>query len=86
MKSLKTRKRYQLCGSDFSRQEVKVFAQTCGDKILLDSLMKGRDLYSEVASKVYNMPYEECCEFRPDGTFNLEGKARRTKSKSIVLG
>ncbi len=83
---IKTRKRFQLCGSDFSAQEVKVFAQTCGDKILLDSLMKGRDLYSEVASKVYNMPYEECCEFRPDGTFNLDGKARRTKSKSIVLG
>lgn len=83
---VKTRKRYQLCGSDFSAQEVKVFAQTCGDKILLDSLMAGKDLYSEVASKVYNMPYEECCEFRPDGTFNLEGKGRRTKSKSIVLG
>ena len=83
---VKTRKRYQLCGADFSAQEVKVFAQTCGDKILLNSLMNGKDLYSEVASKVYNMPYEECCEFRPDGTFNLEGKARRTKSKSIVLG
>ena len=69
-----------------SAQEVKVFAQTCGDEILLNSLMAGKDLYSEVASKVYNMPYEECCEFRPDGTFNLEGKARRTKSKSIVLG
>lgn len=83
---VKTRKRYQLCGSDFSAQEVKVFAQTCGDETMLKSLMAGKDLYSEVASTIYNMPYEECCEFRPDGTFNLEGKQRRTKSKSVILG
>ena len=83
---IKTRKRFQLCGSDFSAQEVKVFAQTCGDETMLKSLMEGKDLYSEVASTVYNMPYSECCEFRPDGTFNLEGKQRRTKAKSIILG
>ena len=83
---IKTRKRFQLCGSDFSAQEVKVFAQTCGDETMLKSLMAGKDLYSEVASTIYNMPYEECCEFRPDGTFNLEGKQRRTKSKSVILG
>ena len=53
---------------------------------MLESLMAGKDLYSEVASSIYNMPYEECCEFRPDGTFNLEGKQRRTKSKSVILG
>jgi len=53
---------------------------------MLKSLMEGKDLYSEVASTVYNMPYSECCEFRPDGTFNLEGKQRRTKAKSIILG
>lgn len=69
-----------------SAQEVKVFAQTCGDEAMLKSLMEGKDLYSEVASSIYQMPYDECREFRPDGTFNLEGKQRRTKSKSVILG
>lgn len=32
------------------------------------------------------MPYEECREFRPDGTVNPEGKERRSFCKSIVLG
>lgn len=48
--------------------------------------MEGKDLYSEVASTIYHKDYSECCEFKPDGTFNLEGKQRRTKAKSIILG
>ena len=48
--------------------------------------MEGKDLYSEIASKAFNKPYEECKEFRPDGTVNKEGKERRTQAKSILLG
>jgi len=43
-------------------------------------------LYSEIASKAFNKPYEECREFRPDGTTNKEGKARRSQAKTILLG
>jgi DNA polymerase I-like protein with 3'-5' exonuclease and polymerase domains len=32
------------------------------------------------------VPYEECKEFRPDGTKNPEGKKRRDSVKSIILG
>ena len=48
--------------------------------------MAGKDLYSEIASKAFNMPYEECREFNPDGTTNKAGKGRRTQAKSILLG
>lgn len=48
--------------------------------------MEGKDLYSEIASKAFNKPYEECKEFRPDGTVNKEGKERRAQAKSILLG
>lgn len=53
---------------------------------MFDTFMQGKDLYSEIASKAFNMPYEECKEFRPDGTVNKAGKERRTQAKSILLG
>lgn len=53
---------------------------------MLETFLAGRDLYSEIASKAFNKPYEECKEFRPDGTTNKEGKERRSQAKSILLG
>lgn len=57
-----------------------------GDSQMYDTFMAGKDLYSEIASKAFNKPYEDCKEFRPDGTTNKEGKERRTQAKSILLG
>ena len=53
---------------------------------MYDTFMQGKDLYSEIASKAFNKPYEECREFNADGSTNKEGKARRTQAKSILLG
>jgi DNA polymerase I-like protein with 3'-5' exonuclease and polymerase domains len=80
---------YVLMSSDFSQQEPKALAAMCrkqGDPQMYNTFMEGKDLYSEIASKAFNKPYEECKEFRPDGTTNKEGKARRTQAKSILLG
>ena len=80
---------YVLMSSDFSQQEPKCLAALCrkqGDSQMYDVFMAGKDLYSEIASKAFNKPYEECREFRPDGTTNKEGKERRTQAKSILLG
>ena len=78
-----------LMSSDFSQQEPKALAALCsknGDSQMLDTFLAGKDLYSEIASKAFNKPYEECREFNADGTTNKEGKERRTQSKSILLG
>jgi DNA polymerase I-like protein with 3'-5' exonuclease and polymerase domains len=80
---------YVLMSSDFSQQEPKCLAALCrkqGDAQMYDTFMEGKDLYSEIASKAFNKPYEDCKEFRPDGTTNKEGKARRNQAKSILLG
>lgn len=53
---------------------------------MYDTFMEGKDLYSSIASKAFNVAYEDCLEFRPDGTTNKEGKERRTRAKSILLG
>ena len=80
---------YVLMSSDFSQQEPKCLAALCkkqGDSQMYDTFMEGKDLYSEIASKAFNKPYEECKEFREDGTVNKECKERRTQAKSILLG
>lgn len=80
---------YVLMSSDFSQQEPKCLAAMCrqdGDHQMYDTFMQGKDLYSEIASKAFNVPYEDCREFRQDGTTNKDGKERRTQAKSILLG
>lgn len=61
-------------------------AQLCNDTTMIDAYRHGKDLYAEIASLSFNVPYEECLEFRPDGTTNPEGKSRRSSAKSILLG
>ena len=53
---------------------------------MIRSFQEGKDIYSFIASIAFNKPYEDCLEFTPDGEYNPEGKARRTESKSVVLG
>ena len=80
---------YVLMSSDYSQQEPKCLAALCkqqGDSQMFDTFMQGKDLYSEIASKAFNKPYEECKEFNTDGTTNKAGKERRAQAKSILLG
>lgn len=75
-----------LLSSDYSQQEPKVMTVMCGDPSMIEAYQKGRDLYASIASLAFGKPYEECLEFRPDGTTNKEGKERRSSAKSILLG
>lgn len=77
---------YVLLSSDYSQQEPKVMTQMCGDPKMIKAYHDGKDLYAEIASLAFNTTYEDCLEFRPDGTTNKEGKNRRTQAKSILLG
>lgn len=77
---------YCLIGSDFSQQEVRLMAAMSQDENMIEAYKNNRDIYAWVASMIYKMPYEECKEFRPDGTLNDEGKKRRNHTKAIVLG
>ena len=80
---------YVLMSSDYSQQEPKCLAALCrkqGDPQMYNTFMQGKDLYSEIASKAFNKPYEECREFREDGSTNKAGKERRSQAKTILLG
>lgn len=69
-----------------SQQEPKVMTQMCGDPKMIKAYQEGKDLYAEIAALSFNTTYENCLEFRPDGTTNAEGKTRRSQAKSILLG
>lgn len=69
-----------------SQQEPKVMTQMCQDPKMIKAYQEGKDLYAEIAALSFNTSYDNCLEFRPDGTTNPEGKNRRSQAKSILLG
>ncbi len=75
-----------LLSSDYSAQEPRLTAHMSQDEKMIKAYKDGKDLYVEVASIAYGLPYDECREFREDGTRNEEGKERRNAAKAIVLG
>ena len=79
-------KGYCLISSDYSAQEPRLTAHLSGDKRMIQAYIEGKDLYCEIASIAFDVPYEECTEHRPDGSSNPEGKKRRGMAKVIVLG
>lgn len=75
-----------LISCDFSQQEPRTLAHMSQDENMIQAYIDGKDIYAWIAEKIYRVPYEECKEFRPDGTKNPEGKKRRDSVKSIILG
>lgn len=77
---------YVLIGADYSQQEPMVTAHLSNDKKMQEAFINGKDIYSTIAALAFHKSYEDCKEFREDGTVNPAGKERRTQAKSIVLG
>ena len=75
-----------IIGGDFSQQEPRCLAHMSQDAHMIQAYLDGKDLYATIASKIYKMPYDECKEFRADGTVNPEGKKRRSSVKPVLLG
>lgn len=77
---------YVLISADYSAQEPRLTAHMSQDERMIQAYVEGKDLYVEIASIAYGLPYDECKEFRADGTKNPDGKKRRSAAKAIVLG
>lgn len=76
---------YVLLSADYSAQEPRLTAVMSKDKKMIQAYKDGKDLYVEIASLAFDLPYEECLEEK-NGEFYKEGKERRGKAKAIVLG
>ena len=77
---------YYMLSCDYSAQEPRITSHMCQDEKMIKAYKDGKDLYCEIASIAFGVPYEECEEKRPDGTTNEKGKERRGQAKAIVLG
>ena len=92
---------YRIVGSDYSGQELRLAAFLSQDKTLLKAYAEDRDAYAIIASAMFDLPYEDCLEFYPEGTeieidgqkiitgkkthVNKAGKERRSVGKTCVL-
>ena len=59
---------YKLVGADYSGQEMRMSAHASNDPDMIKAYVDGKDLYSVVATAMYNNAYEENLEFYPVGT------------------
>lgn len=85
-KMFKATEGHYMISSDYSAQEPRITAHMSKDEKMIQAYKEGKDLYVEVASIAFNLPYEECKEFREDGSKNPEGHQRREQAKAVVLG
>lgn len=85
-KSINTRTKYVLVGSDFSQQEPRLLSHYSQDENMINAYKQGKDLYATIAMGVYKMSYWDCMERHEDGSPNPEGKKRRQSCKAILLG
>lgn len=78
---------YVMMSSDYSAQEPRLTAFLARDEKMIDAFIHDRDVYANIASVAFNVPYEQCLEFHPDThEYQPEGKARRGEAKFILLG
>lgn len=94
-------KGYKLIGSDYSGQEARITAACSKCPSMINAYKEGKDLYVVIAQQINNNRYEDNLEFYPEGTeieidgkkvicgkethVNVEGKARRSQAKQVLL-
>ena len=65
-----------IIGIDYSQIEPRVLAHISNDSNFKEAYIQGRDLYSEIASRTFKVPLEECGD----------GSKYRKQAKVILLG
>lgn len=72
---------YVIIGADFSQIEPRVLAHVSGDEDLQRPYKEGADLYSTLASRVFDLPMEYCL----DGAKDPQGREPRKMMKTGLL-
>ena len=71
--------------SDSSSIEARLLAMVANQQDLVDTFIQGRDVYIEMATKIYNKSYDEIYEVAKRNP-TKEGKTMRNMGKSCILG
>lgn len=74
-----------ILASDSSGVEARLLAMVANQQDLVDTFVQGRDVYIEMATKIYNKSYDEIYEVAKRNP-TKEGKTMRNMGKSCILG
>ena len=74
-----------ILASDSSSIEARLLAMVANQQDLVDTFVQGRDVYIEMATKIYNKSYDEIYEVSKRNP-TKEGKTMRNMGKSCILG
>ena len=84
-RSMRAKGGHVILASDSSSVEARLLAMIANQQDLVDTFVQGRDVYIEMATKIYNKSYDEIYEVSKRSP-TKEGKAMRNMGKSCILG
>ena len=84
-RSLRPKAGHVWVAADSSQIEARVLSMVAGQQDLVDTFVSGRDVYIEMATKIYGKTYDEIYEISKRNP-TKEGKAMRNLGKSCILG
>ena len=84
-KSINTRTRYSIIGSDYSAQEPRMTTFLSSDARMYEAYNNGKDLYAMIAQAAFDNEYHENLEFYPPNMeIEIDGKKIITGKKTHV--
>lgn len=84
-RSLRAIDNHIIIATDSSSIEARLLAMVANQQDLVETFVQGRDVYIEMATKIYNKSYDEVYEVSKRNP-TKEGKAMRNMGKSCILG
>lgn len=76
---------HYIVATDSSQIEARLLAYIAGQKDIVDTFLAGKDVYIQMATKIYKLPYEDIHRLSKTSEATKEGKKMRSIGKEVVL-
>ena len=76
---------HYIVATDSSQIEARLLAYIAGQTDVVDTFLNGKDVYIQMATKIYKLPYEEIHRLSKTSEATKEGKKMRSIAKECVL-
>lgn len=74
-----------IVATDSSQIEARLLAYIAGQTDVVDTFLNGKDVYIQMATKIYKLPYEEIYRLSKTSEATKEGKKMRSIGKEVIL-
>lgn len=76
---------HYIVATDSSQIEARLLAYIAGQTDVVDTFLAGKDVYIQMATKIYKLPYEEIHRLSKTSEATKEGKKMRSIAKECIL-